>query len=302
MFRRGALVAIVAMAGFLLAAFGPSVSSGPAAANGRTARRDAAALLARLRLPHGAIRSESEPQGGGQALANPASQPGTPNLAKAHAWWVVPGTPAAAISFIRAHPPAGSRLIESGSGTAGRPYQMVGYGWPARLHILATRWLVVEAVSLGDDRTALRADGEVVWITPRPASERVPARVRRLVVSVVRRRRILDGPMSFTAHGPVRKVRALIDGLPAFQPGAFSCPADFGIRVRLAFYGTRRRAMAVALANPGGCGDVQLTIGGRPQPPLTSSAFPGSGRAGLPSLVKQIEAALSIKLQGLNGP
>jgi hypothetical protein len=121
------------------------------------------------------------------------------------------------------------------------------------------------------------------------------------VVSVIQKKRFLDGPLRFTTRRAVLKARALIDSLPALQPGVFACPADFGIRVRLAFYGAGRRALAVALVNPGGCGDVQLTIAGKRQPQLTSSAFPGSGRAARPSLVSQIDAALSIKLQGLGG-
>lgn len=148
----------------------------------------------------------------------------------------------------------------------------------------------------------MRADAEVVWITPRPASERIPAGVTRLVASVIRAKRIVDGPFIFTAHGPVHKVKALIDSLSATQPGVFACPEDFGIRVRLAFYGVVSKPLAVALVDPGGCGDVELTIAGRRQPPLTSSAFPGSGRAGLPSLVSQIDAALGIQLHGVDGP
>jgi hypothetical protein len=82
-----------------------------------------------------------------------------------------------------------------------------------------------------------------------------------------------------------------------------ACPADFGIRIRLAFHGTGRRPLAVALVDPGGCGDVELRIAGRSQPPLTSSPFPGSGLSGGGgSLVAQLETALGVKLEGLTAP
>ena len=65
----------------------------------------------------------------------------------------------------------------------------------------------------------------------------------------------------------------MMNRLPAWQPGVYSCPADFGWRIRLAFYRTAATSsaapLAVASVDPNGCGLVQLALAGRRQPPLS---------------------------------
>ena len=87
----------------------------------------------------------------------------------------------------------------------------------------------------------------------------------------------------------LKKINAIVaplNALPAAQPGLRSCPAEFGIRVRRAFYARRGVApLAVADVDPGGCGGVALTIGGTPQPGLESGALLG-----------QVDHVLGVKL------
>jgi hypothetical protein len=271
-----------------------------ASANRHAARTDAAALLSRLRLPADAIRTASAPSGAVSSLAQAFGAPATPNLVDRHAWWAVPMTPAALLSFIEHHHPAGSKLEQSGLGSTGP--QMVGYGWPARRGALSTRWLVIETAALANGSTALRADAEVVWITPRPAFERIPAQVDRLTVSVARARSvvqgpfIVQGPFTVTAPNRIRRVRSLVNALPLAQPGVSACPVDLGITIRLTFIGRRGRRLAGAVVDPGGCQNVSLTIAGQGEPLLTSAAFPGSGRRVRFSLVDQLDAALRVRL------
>jgi hypothetical protein len=84
---------------------------------------------------------------------------------------------------------------------------------------------------------------------------------------------------------------ALLNALPPFPPGVYSCPADFGLRIRLAFYPTRTGSsaapLALAVIDPDGCGEVRLTVSGRRRPPLAG------GRA----LVKRLSAVLRIRLE-----
>jgi hypothetical protein len=280
----------------------PSTTSG-ANANKAAARSDAAALLARLTLPAGAQSSATEPRGDGGALASPGERPATPNLVDDHVWWLVPGSSKAVLSFIEKHTPAGSKLDETGSSNIAPGYRLVGYSWPARAGVLSSRELVVEVVSLKGGSTALRADALVVWMTPRPASERIPRLVRRLQVTVLSAKRTTEGPLTFTSSKQVSGVRSLIDRLPVAQPGAVACPADFAIRVRLAFYSARSaRPVAVADVDPSGCQGVALTIKGRSQPPLTSAAFPGSGRVHAPSLITQLDRILGVRLNVAPSP
>jgi len=309
--RAGRAAAMVLSAGLLSAAGDVAASIArptpavPATAesNEAAARADAASLLASLSLPSGAVPSSTEPAGDGAVLSHPGSGPPvTPNAIDQSVWWVVPGTPSPVLSYIDAHPPAGSVRVLTGSGTTstGTSYRIAGYARPAVTGVLSERWLIVEVTQLQDGSTGLRADAQVVWLVPRPASEHIAAGARRLRVSVTSSlapNRSRQRPIRVTNRKKIRAVVALLNSLPAAQPGVHSCPADFGTTVRLVLYPRRGRApLAIALVNPSGCGDVRLSLGGRPQPLLASAAFPGSGRAPSRSLIQQIDQALGVTL------
>jgi hypothetical protein len=94
-------------------------------------------------------------------------------------------------------------------------------------------------------------------------------------------------PLLVTSVKKIHEVVALLDALPAAQPGIRSCPADFGIEVRLAFYtGHGTTLLALAEVDPQGCGGVRLAIGDKPQPGLEG------GR----SLIRQIDRVLGVEL------
>jgi hypothetical protein len=95
-------------------------------------------------------------------------------------------------------------------------------------------------------------------------------------------------PLLVTSVRKIDEIVALLGALPAAQPGIRSCPADFGIEVRLAFYSGHGTTPPLALAevDPEGCGGVRLTIGDKPQPGLEG------GR----SLIRQIDRVLGVEL------
>lgn len=265
----------------LVAAAALALGAGPTPAGNRAAARaEAPALLGRLALPPGAAASATEPAGDGGQLAQPFTRPATPNLVDVHGWWTAPGRPDAVLAYVRAHPPSGSRPSLRGAG-------LQGFGWRPRRGVLSTRELVVQAVALPGGSTGVRADAEVVWIAPRPARERIPAGITRLRVTARHRHTV-------SAARRIRRVVHLLNGLPLAQPGAVNCPAETS-SVRLAFYRGHREE-AVAVVEGGGCQDVALRLRGRRQPPLTGAAFPGSGRAGSPPLLRQLERALGLRL------
>ncbi len=271
-------------------------AGGPAAANRAAARLDASRLLSRLSLPSGAQRSAAEPKGGGRALAHPVSSQATPNLVDRHEWWLVPGAPEATLSYLAAHRPAGSRLVftGSGSGPGGPAYRAVGYGWPAVPGVIGSRELVIAVVKLGAHRTGLRADAQDVWISPRPASERIPAGASLLRLVVTRGTKVRQGPLRFVSASKLHRVTALLNELPLAQPGAYSCPSDPGVRVTLRFFAELASSpLAVAVVDPGGCGGVQLTLGGKRQPALAGGPIPGEPRA---SLVQALGSDLGVRL------
>jgi hypothetical protein len=271
-----------------------------ARANRQLARADTARLLTRLGLPPGAVRSGHEPKGGGRVLAHPGQTEATPNFVDRHAWWTAPGSATALMSYIDSHRPAGASLVGSGTGNLGRPVVFETFGWSATDKRLSSRWLVLEAVGLPGHRAGLRADAEDVWITPRPASERIPSGSTSLVVSVRGGGKVLNGPFTVIKSKRIGAATALINSLPVFQPGAQSCPEDFGLDVRLVFRLTgASQPLAVADVDPQGCGGVGLRLRGRAQPPLTSEGFAGSGRNVRGSLVQQLGTALGLPLPTL---
>jgi hypothetical protein len=150
------------------------------------------------------------------------------------------------------------------------------------------RSLTVEVVRLADGSTGVRADSQVVWITPRPKSEHIPPGPRRLVVRTTRSGRLIQGPLTVTSPGAIRRAVSLLNALPADQPGVVACPADFGTLIRLAFYrgAASARPVAVAVIDPSGCGLVGLTIRGRGEPTL------GGGL----TLAKRLSRVLGVKI------
>lgn len=243
----------------------------------RTAARDAKRRLARLRLPPDARRVSGVPGGSGGRLQSPAFEPDTPNLIDLHAWWIVPGDPQAVLAWIKEHPPSGSELkIESSSGYRGVTTSWdIGFEWPPIKSISNERALLVTVTAGAGNETALRADSQAVWIVPRLLSERVPATVRFLDLSVGR----AGEPQRSLAVANtklVRDIAASINGLPVAQPGASSCSAmpSRPVTVRLVF---RAVPDGPALAEAeqqepaGGCNAMGLKIRGKPEPALEES-------------------------------
>jgi hypothetical protein len=262
---------------------GPSITSTGggtrAAANKAAAESDAPRLLSRLVLPSGSTRLASEPAGDHSQLAS-CSCPATPNLIDAHGWWRVPERLGEVISFVDAHRPAGTRLVVTGGGRGpGYSSKMVTFAFAPVAGVLATRWLAVNATTLPDGSTGVRADGASVWVTPRPASEVIPP-AKRLRITVVRGPKLLQPPITVRSQRKVRRVVGLLNRLPAAQPGISSCPSDPGIRVVLDFYGSARARTpsAVATIVVGGCGGVLLRLHGRPQPALGDPPLRAGGR------------------------
>ncbi len=141
--------------------------------NADVAVRAAIAVLAALELPAGATRSGVDPEQTGTALTQPGEgPPATPDVVDLHAWWVVPGSPAAALAYVGNHAPAGTFISDRGfSGIRGRVTEEVfGMTWRTVPPGLESRTLVVSVTSAGQGATALRADAEVVWLIPHPPS------------------------------------------------------------------------------------------------------------------------------------
>jgi hypothetical protein len=278
----------------VLASASVAAVSRTAAENESAAQSDAGSLLSELPLPSGATQSAIEPAEEDSLLAHPGvGPPATPNVVDDHAWWLVPGAPAEVLAYIREHLPAGATRALTSGGLEGPNVpdnEAEAFAWPPIADILAMRWLVVHVVQLPDGSTGLRADAQVVWLTPRQVSETIPPGGHLLRISVhgsLKDEQPTQRPLSVTSLKKINAIVALLNALPVAQPGLRSCPVDRGIGVRLAFYARRGVApLAVASVDPEGCGEVALTIDGTQQPGLEGGS----------SLIQQIDHMLGVKL------
>jgi hypothetical protein len=249
----------------------PYAATEQEAANQQAAEAEAASLLELLQLPPGAVQSASPPPDSG--LSQPAELPRTPKLIDRPSWWLVPGSRDGVLEWIKEHAPAGSQPVGGGEIVgAGLNSRFVNFGWPPIPEVLASRTLMVEGVGLADGSTGLRADAQVVWTVPRPASEVIPARARVIAVRFSGRR-ISHRRFLITRSKAVRRIATLIDGLPTVQPGVHSCPMIRANPPTLTLtFRTRPRGRALAVAvqpkAAGVCQPMKLSINGEAQTPL----------------------------------
>jgi hypothetical protein len=214
------------------------------------ATAEAAALVAASPVLPGARESRRPPL---SVLARPPVQPGSDHLIQRTRWWTAPGSTDRAIAYLRAHLP--QRL--TGPDTVGRNSD--GSQWLTHAvpdtGAYADAQLVIE-VAADTGGVAMRADGQAIWLPTRPVGGYLPADVASVDVTLDR------GPAMPTLHRtlpgtPARRLVSLINGLPVWPPGTYSCPNDFGERDYLVFQASHGSSVAVT-ASPGGCGTVQI--------------------------------------------
>jgi hypothetical protein len=245
-----------------------------AAAHEGAAVRDAEARLAGMALPPGAESLSAEPSGIAAQLDGPPERPSSPNLVDRGAWWAVPSTPEAVLSWFRANPPAGSAVSGGGAGElgAGVEYRYLRIEWPP-LQAVSTRTALVTVTARPEGGTALRIDAQAIWLEAHPGAELIQRSARFLEVAWHRP----AGPDSIATVADGRFVQSIavqLNRLPVVQPGVYHCPmmrAD-PPSVTLRFRAHRRGpllAEAVQSMPPGGpCRAMDVAIRGRREPAL----------------------------------
>jgi hypothetical protein len=253
-----------------------------AASPRQRAAADAARISAAFPQPPGTVGT-----GLIAALDNPAVGIGLTDVATVTHWWRVPGQPRAVLSWVRAHLPSGFTPDGSGSSTfrnsAGALIESQGdvFALSPVPGVLPQRQLVVTAMP-DRGQTALRTDAQVAWLPTRPAADRIPSGVRAVTVTPLfgsdqdPRGDRLDHAFTVTDPATVARIVALANGLTVYPPGVRECPASFGGAMRLAFLARPGgRVMARFDAQYGGCGVVSVSVGGKPQPPLSTYTTSG---------------------------
>lgn len=252
--------------------------------------------------PPGAVRSPTDPAGTGWELAAPFDWPQDALL---YGWWVMPGSPDEAISWVQAHPPtgAGPAVVQREPSWARLP-SSVGFEWAEVPGARGPVTLGVSIMSLPGGGTGLRVSAEGFWLRPRPASEVIPAGMRRLAITALLRgppgrgsrrpqARLRQPPVIVTDPARIERVVSLLNALPLVQPlrgAAPPCPSlVYEVVLRLAFYsGAHAPPTAVVRDEGGGAcsGGLLLELAGHGEPRLE----PGI------DLPKQISAAIGRKL------
>ena len=193
-------------------------------------------------------------------------------------FWRAPGQPQAVLAWEQAHLP---RRFTPEDADFGPPSWDRTFSLAPIPGVLNARDLVVEVAGVGHGQTAIRVDAQVSWQPPRPAAERVPSAARVVTITPLPS---LDphasrppAPVTITGLAVVRRLAALVDSLQLSTIGpAASCPPPPGGGIQLTFLARVGRLLLAVAHGPAGCGTVQFSAGGKPQPALqiTGSFIP----------------------------
>jgi len=194
-------------------------------------------------------------------------------------------------SYLQAHPPRERgyyQLMTEPSTSA----STVIFGWLIDGPHLFSQQLQVTVATLSNGETGIMAQARSVWMVPRPRSERIPASVR--VIDLTLRIGSGAGGMKhqrthryvFTERAQVTRLRREFDSLPIAQPGlAYNCPAMLAHEplLTMRFISGAGSTLARAQVNvyPGrhgasgwnSCDPIEFWIGNTQQTALTSQTF-----------------------------
>ncbi len=281
--RRGQALAITAAAAAVVAIAGVSVALirspspaiiRPAASSPTTslattdteseqlARNAAAGLLAQVHLPAGSMSVSSAPA---PVLTTAALSPMSPNLIDESGWWTTPGTVADVLTYLKAHPPAGTTgpVTGSGSGQAGS-WTTLGFEAPATDNYAALE-LLLTATSTGG-KVAVRADAQVIWRPARTPAETVPV----ADVSAATAQRPGDDTTALSSEltialstQQIHTIVKLLNSSDTVAPANHGCPPTTTVTT-LTFHTSTGPLVFTAT----GCLDVTVTAGGVKQPAL----------------------------------
>jgi hypothetical protein len=280
-----AALAAAAALGYLL--FGGGTSAAPATRAAReTANRRAAIhavdrTLATVELPPGAREEPHFPPRVRHSIAKSEFEPlETRRLVRGHRDWIVPGSPAATLRWFAAHREPGW-ISKWPARTDRRGVRGVSLRWRPPVDGVLRKERAFIVHHYGPKHTALRVEGQAVWIKPRPPDETIPAGAHFMAVSVSRSGAGHPRSTSTTDQAKIAGVIRLIDTREVNQDCDRGCPpspmraANFPIVVNATFR-ARSGTPALAVASfgiPVGCEGISLVIDGRGWPSLEGAGW-----------------------------
>lgn len=269
------------------------------------AMRAGGALLTGQRLPAGVALRARAPGWTQGLLDRPPPAEAFAHSVDRHEIGVADLSANAMLAFVSAHPPAGGRLLRTGSDERrGRThYRFVEYDVPSATRELGPQRLTVAVASDEAHELALRVDARVAWRVARPAGSTIPVGARYLTAVVAPPTtsggRTMGRPVGPRRHlsgsrAVARVVRA-IDDLPLAEPAGPppSCPPQDGelyvwLELRASVGG---RVLARVQVDPYDCGAATVWV----EPHDGRRVALGGARSALGAL----ERALGAKLPGL---
>jgi hypothetical protein len=247
-----------------------SATSGqPSGAPKQRATADARAILGEFVPPTGAVRLTKPPKlpsGSGTLSLNSTT------AVDEVEYWRVTGSATALQAWEKAHI---SRSFSRQDVIIGPPDWNTVYSLPAVPGVLSTREMNVQFYDVGGGMTVIMADAMVSWQPPRPASEVIPAAASVVTVAASGPWSGNPAPVTITSVPVVRKLAALIDGLPVSTVGA-GAPCPLGVGFTLTFRDAVGGPAVAVATGPAECGVVHLRLNSNGSPDLQP---PGSYRA-----------------------
>jgi hypothetical protein len=228
------------------------------------AQSQAVMILGKGPVPPGAVLTTTDP-GPGQWLRGPGvGVPATKELVDVHHFWRVPESSAELLAWIEAHAPTHARPAATGAQDGTTVEWGFDYGFPTIKAVTSSEQLTISVETISATESALREDGQVVWIAPRPASETIPSGTNKIAVyldSTFGKHSYLAS--TITTRAEITRLTNVIDDLPITQPGtAFSCPPISAQTpaVDLRFLGASQTPLAQVVEDD--CEGLQFTING----------------------------------------
>jgi hypothetical protein len=250
---------------------GPAVSGQPSGTPKQRAAADARAILGEFVPPPGAVRLARQPALPGGWGSYPVMSLHSAAQEGAVGYWRVRGAATALLAWEKAHI---SRSFSRQDVLIGPPSWNTVYSLPAVPGVLPTREMNVQFYDAGDGVTVIMADAMVSWQPPRPGWEVIPAAVTAVTIAASGPWPGSPAPVTITSVPVVRRLAALVNGLPVSTVSQGPCPMGAGLT--LTFRAAADGPAVAAADGPAECGVVHLRLGGKGEPDLQP---PGSYRA-----------------------
>jgi len=232
---------------------------------------DAGNILAAFIPPPHAVRTTRLPV---SLLAQAPTEPLSPDVVIRTGWWRVAGQPGDVLAWIQAHKPPGFSRSGTGSGgtvTASMSY--VEFSLPDVPGVLLNRALTVAVAAAGLDQTAIRVDGEDLWVPAKPAAEYIPGSAAVVTITPLAGEvspAKADHQITITDRAQTARIAAVVNALPLYPVVDWiECGPGPEAGMRLTFRASAAGpVVAMVTAYQELCPLVQFVTGRKTMPPL----------------------------------